>query len=466
MTIRGGRMLSLAAVLFACVFVQSACGGGGGSATPSRPQTGPPAPIPLPSLSPPPPPASGNDWPEQRRDDQRTGNNPSQTTITKANVATLKVKWTQNFFGERAEPVVLGGVVYVADQGGYIYAFDENTGALRWKFLGNLGDPFKATPTIVNGILYDGSAGVGPHAGAMYAVNTSSGSLVWQHNYNEAYRALNGSPLVADGRIYGGRSTNNEGLDCVASGQLEAYDPNSGAILDQLNLTNAPVTGDDIWSGAMIDPNGAIYVASGNACGGFSPMSDALIKLIPKPLSIVWATQAVLNDNGTIDDDYGGTPLFVNGLIVDGNKNGNVYALNAASGAVVWTASLGGEMIASVATDGSKIYAVVDGGRSSCQSGPNCGGIFALDMSGHIIWSVETNYSQLGKALAPVAVSNGIVFAAYNQGVSALDSDTGAVLWRYQDPHNIQAGPVIVNGGLFIGEWDGISFFAFTPNGQ
>ena len=466
MKIRVSRTLLLAVSLCCCVVAAAACGGGGGGGTAVAPNPPAPPPVPVPTMSPPPPPASGNDWPEQRRDDQRTGNNPSQTTITKANVATLKIKWTQNTFGERAEPVVLNNVVYAADVAGYIYAFDENTGALRWKFLSSLGVPFKATPTIANGILYDGSVGSGPRAGSMYAVNASSGTLLWQHNYSEPYRALNGSPLFADGRIFAGRSTNNEAVDCDPNAQLVAYDPNSGAIVDQLNLTTPPVTGDDVWSGTMIDPSGALYVATGNPCGALSPLSDAIIKLAPKPLSVMWATQAVLNDNGSADDDYGGTPLFVNSMVIDGNKNGKLYALDPNTGHVMWATYLGGEMIASPASDGSHVFAVVSGGRSSCSISPNCGGVFALDMAGHIVWSVETNYSPLGLALAPVAVSNGIVFAAYNQGVSALDAATGALLWRFQSSHNIQAGPVVVNGGLFVAEWDGIGFYNFTPNGQ
>ncbi len=410
-----------------------------------------PTPLPSPSLSPPPPVPSPGEWPEQRRDDQRTGNNALQTTITKANVGTLKIKWTQNFFGERAEPVVSNGIVYIADVGGFIYAFDENTGAIRWKFLGAVGVPFKATPAIVNGILYDGSVGSGPRAGAMYAVNASSGTLLWQHNYNEPYRALNGSPIFANGRIFAGRSTNNEAVDCDANGQLMAYDPSTGVVLDQLNLTAPPVTGDDIWSGAMVDPSGALYVATGNPCGALSNHADAIIKLGSKPLSVIWTTQASTTDNGTLDYDYGATPLYVNGMVVDGNKNGNLYAFNPLTGAVIWATQLGNEMIASPASDGSKIFATV-----------NQVGIFALDMAGHVIWSVHSS----GETLAPVAVSNGIVFAAYNQGVSALDADTGAVLWRFQGSHNIQDGPTIVSGGLFFGEFDGPSFYAFTPNGQ
>jgi len=441
------------------------CGGGGSAVGPSGPPPVNPIPAPSTSPPPPPPPPAANDWPEQRRDDQRTGNNPLQTLITKQNVASLKVKWSQNFYGERAEPVVAGGVVYVADMGGFISAFDEVTGALRWRFLGVLGTPFKATPTVVNAVLYDGSVGNGPRAGVMYAVNTSNGSLVWSRNFNEPYRALNGSPLFSNGRILAGRSSNNEGVSCDSNGQLIAYDPATGRGLDQLNLTTPPQTGDDIWSGAALDPSGNLYVATGNPCGGLSHYSDAILKLAPLPLSVQWATQAVANDTGNLDDDYGGTPLYVNGMIVDGNKNGSVYALNPANGAVMWATQLGGEMIASPATDGSKIFAVVNSGRTSCQSGPSCGGIFALDMNGHILWSVEGSYVPPG-LLAPVAVSNGIVFAEYNQGLAALDADTGAVLWRFQSSHQFQAGVAVVNGGLFAGEWDGTNFYAFTPNGQ
>ncbi len=77
--------------------------------------------------------------------------------------------------------------------------------------------------------------------------------------------------------------------------------------------------------------------------------------------------------------------------------------------------------------------------------------------------------------LALAAVSQGLVFVAYKQadcsngmcfGISALNANTGQVLGRYATQHAIYAGPTVVTGGVLVGEFDGTTFYCFTPNGQ
>src|ERR1022692_941995 len=103
------------------------------------------------------------------------------------------------------------------------------------------------------------------------------------------------------------------------------------------------------------------------------------------------------------------------------------------------------------------------------------GAIVALNLDGSVAWTLPTarDESGIGVLSAP-AVSQGMIFVGYTEagcttgpcnGISALDANTGQVLWRYKTTHSIYAGPAIVDGGLFVGEFDGTSVYCFTPNG-
>ena len=153
------------------MLVSAGCGGSSGIPRPQRSAPSPSGAIP--NYVPPNYPSS--EWPEYRRDDQRTGSNPGQTLITKANVATLAPKWISTTPGGTfSNPVIVNGTVYKADLGGHIVALDEATGSVRWTFYEGAGsDSFIGTPAYSNGMLYDGSV-----QGNFYALNAATGAQI------------------------------------------------------------------------------------------------------------------------------------------------------------------------------------------------------------------------------------------------------------------------------------------------
>jgi outer membrane protein assembly factor BamB len=248
-----------------------------------------------------------------------------------------------------------------------------------------------------------------------------------------------------------------------------ALSPDSPAIVKSLTTTPPGSTGASVWSSPMIDPQGYVYLATGNTCiGPKLPVADAILKVGPATMKINWDQPGPPDSN---DLDYGATPVYVGGMVVDGAKDGNVYAYSTATGALAWKTNAGivnGSVIGSPATDGSHIFVpfVV---------APTGGAIVALNLNGSVAWTLPTisDENNLGVLSAP-AVSQGMIFVGYTDtgctigpcnGISALDANTGQVLWRYQTIHSIDAGPAIVDGGLFVGEFDGSSLYCFTPNG-
>jgi outer membrane protein assembly factor BamB len=408
-----------------------------------------------------------SEWPEYRRDDQRSGFNPGQTLITKANVATLAPKWISTTpAGTFANPVVVNGTVYKADLGGHIVALSESTGAVEWTFYEGAGsDSFIGTPAYSNGVLYEGS-----NKGNFYALNATTGAMIAQYPFTIQYMSYESSPVVAGGRVFVGVTDSNEDAkQCISSDQFVAFSTQSPTMINGLTTTPAGSSGASVWSSPMIDPQGFAYLATGNSCTGPAlNTGDAILKVGPENMKLIWDEQGPVDGH---DLDYGATPIYVNGMVVDGSKDGNIYAYSTATGGLVWKTNAGivaGSIIGSPATDGTHIYVPF-------VEAPTGGAVVALNLNGSVAWTLPTATDADGfGVLSAPAVSQGMVFVAYkdlscsgNQcfGISALDAATGSVLWRYTTTHTMYAGPVIVDGGLFVGEFDGSSYYCFTPNG-
>src|SRR6202034_397736 len=98
----------------------------------------------------------------------------------------------------------------------------------------------------------------------------------------------------------------------------------------------------------------------------------------------------------------GSSPTLANGVIYVGSYDGNVYAVNAATGAKVWAFLTGGLVFSSP------------------------------------------------------AVANGVVYVGSDdKNVYALNAATGAKLWSYTTGYDVVSSPAVVNGVVYIGSEDG-----------
>ena len=173
--------------------------------------------------------ACGQGWPMGGQNLQNS-RSQSVTTISPQNVGALKQKWVFTTRGDvSATPAVYDGTVYFPDWGGYFYAVNATTGALQWStwvghWTGVTGDWARSDPAIDGDTLILGdTAGAranwttangltGPGA-RVIAVNRLTGALKWStqvETFPAAY--ITGSPVIYNGVVYIGVSSNEEDL--------------------------------------------------------------------------------------------------------------------------------------------------------------------------------------------------------------------------------------------------------------
>ena len=85
---------------------------------------------------------------------------------------------------------VSGDFAAIGSKDGSLYAFEVQTGKLRWKTV--VGEVVTASPLIANGV-------VCIQAGGTFALDMSSGKIVWQAGLGGAIQSV---PVLADGSIY------------------------------------------------------------------------------------------------------------------------------------------------------------------------------------------------------------------------------------------------------------------------
>jgi outer membrane protein assembly factor BamB len=131
------------------------------------------------------------------------------------------------------------------------------------------------------------------------------------------------------------------------------------------------------------------------------------------------------------------SPAVANGVVYVSSMDYDVYALNATTGATLWAYATGSNVESSPAVANGVVYV-----------GSNDGNVYALNAStGAKLWSYATGGPV---EFSSPAVANGVVyFDSADNYVYALNASTGAKLWSYAT--GAGSSPAVVNGTLYIG---------------
>ncbi|GEM_PF-531503 len=407
----------------------------------------PPAPLPGPS-----------DWPSQGRDPDNSRLNANEAAITRGNAASLAPAW--NFHTPRAvtgSPVLLQGHVYLGDWGGTVYRLNATDGRQEWsRALGH--GALSSTPLVADGRVF-----VGTGLGELAALDASNGSVLWitpldSYNATRAY----GAPTYHDGKVYVGVSSDQEsnfyGDTPDFRGSVLRIDAATGHVDWRFYTVPPGFTGGAAWSAPALDAETmTLYYATGNAYT--SPAhnrTNAIVALNATTGAFLWSFQAYPNDVWTSGDPEGPDADFgmavriwqdAHGrkLVGDGNKLGDFFALDAATGALVWRANSTffgeGYLGAGSTAYGRQYGAIVAEGRVVC-----------LDATtGALQWASTLS----DRSFAGVAVADGIVFAgAIDGSVWAIHAGNGTILWRGAVPNATAAGvygaPIAGEGTLLV----------------
>ena len=134
-------------------------------------------------------------------------------------------------------------------------------------------------------------------------------------------------------------------------------------------------------------------------------------------------------------------PVVVGGTVYIGGADNSVYALDAATGHVRWTYTTGDQVYSSPAVAGGTVYI-----------GSNDHKVYALDAAtGHVRWTYTTG----DQVDSSPAVAGGTVYiGSDDHKVYALDAATGHVRWTYTTGGEVDSSPAVAGGTVYIGSWD------------
>ena len=220
--------------------------------------------------------------------------------------------------GFYSSPTVVDGVVYIGGRNGYFYALNETTGAVIWKrFVGYVprltcgAEEFSSTATVAN----DPSSGnptvyVYGAPGYLYAMDAATGSDVWPpavvaipSTTESDYYAWS-SPLVYGGNIYVGISSACD-KPLVRAG-IAKYSQTDGSAQGTYFTAPPLARGASIWSSVATDGT-SLYAATGN--GSAKTNGYSIIKVAPATMTLsdIWTIPVAQR---ITDSDFGGSPTI------------------------------------------------------------------------------------------------------------------------------------------------------------
>jgi outer membrane protein assembly factor BamB len=269
---------------------------------------------------------------------------------------------------------------------------------VKWKF--HTGGMVYSSPAVAAGVAYIGSTD-----GNLYAVDIASGTQKWKF---EAKSRITSSPAVADGLVYFG-----------------AYDGNFYA----LNASNGTLK----WK---FQTAGERRYA-GTHLHGSQPAAETM----PDPFDFFLSSPAVWNGN-----------------VFFGSGDGNVYSLNAASGAINWKFKTGDVVHASPAIADGTLFV---GSWDSY--------FYALDAAtGYQKWRFKTGedpqiHNQIG-IQSSASVADGMVyFGCRDSNFYALDAKTGTKQWSFPNHGSwVISSPAVKEGTVYFGTSDTGLFHALN----
>jgi outer membrane protein assembly factor BamB len=229
-----------------------------------------------------------------------------------------------------------GGQVFAQGGTGQLTAYDAATGHVNWTIPAD-GDSITAPLTAYDGVLYTSASG------RLFASSEANGQVLWMAPVQNGDTS---SPAVDDSGVYvdypctpyrfGLDGTNRwtDGFGCSGGGGTTSVLNGGHLYLDGSNYASAL-----ILSSATGVPNGAF---GGTGMPSFDAthmyvFNGGVLDAVDQSGS---PTRWSFTGDGAID----ATPVTTNGIVFTGSTNGNLYGLDASTGARVWTAAAPGSV--------------------------------------------------------------------------------------------------------------------------
>jgi alcohol dehydrogenase (cytochrome c) len=376
--------------------------------------------------------------------------------------------------------IVADGVIYT-DTGRETVAIDATTCALRWKYTYEPEEE-RYSPSSRGLALLDGRIFRGTGDARLIALDAATGKLLWK-NVIGAPRlgeSASAAPLAWQGVVYMGIA----GSELGARGRVMAYDAQTGRELWRFNTIpmgaqkgaetwkrpkTAKTGGGGVWGAMTLDvTTGELFVPVGNPWPdidkayrpGTNLFTDSIVVLDARTGALKWWHQVASED--WQDLDLVAAPVLyrdsqVRDIVAFGGKDGYVTGVDRDTRQVVFrTPVTTFEPVPKAATtQGVRACPGYAGGVE--WNGPTLDRLNGTLVTGSvdacfIVKLGNTKYSTTEANFGGTVAPDGPVTG----WVTALDSETGQVRWRYHAEKPVIAGVTPTAGGVtFTGDLAG-----------
>ncbi len=298
----------------------------------------------------------------------------------------------------RSQPLPVGKFVYVSVYDNNLYALSRADGKFAWKYASEGG--FAASPVHEGGNVY-----IGSEDGKLYALTGETGRPLWSYQTGESVRC---TARVAQGHIFVGSDDRF----------LHAINMHGGKRAWTYE-TPAPIRSRPY----VLDKEALVFF--GCEAGEFFCLDFGG--------SLKWrhrSKRAVTS-----------SPNFVDGLVIFGSADYNVYGVEASSGWAVWKTRTGKPVVSSPAVTEKAAFI-----------GSADGNLYSIDVrSGKVLWKFETG-DQI--ASSPAIYKTAIYFGSVDGFVYCIELKDGKLRWKFKTEGAVISSPTVVDDVVYIGSTD------------
>jgi outer membrane protein assembly factor BamB len=342
---------------------------------------------------------AATDWPFFRGNALQNGQYPEVLPER------LEVLWkaTTGRQGIEGTAAIVDGVVYLGSFDKNLYAFNLKTGDVKWKFQAG---PFKGSAAVRNRKVY-----IGDEDGKFFCLQAENGKKIWEFETNSQFSA--GASFAGERILIG---CEDENLYCL---------DDNGKKLWQFNVPGGPVLaspavvqGQTFLAGCdsklhIIDvqtgqESAAVDIDGQTGCTPavhgdvfyLGTQSNQLLAIDVKKKEIVWSFEPPSRQQ-----PFNASAAVTDKLVIIGNQNKRVYAVDRRTGKQVWMFVTEGQVDSSPVIAGERVYVgSMDG--NLCVIDLNKGTeIQKIDLGGPIVASPAVSNGRL-----VIGTTNGVVY--------------------------------------------------------
>ncbi|MEM3556095.1 MAG: PQQ-binding-like beta-propeller repeat protein [Candidatus Micrarchaeia archaeon] len=318
----------------------------------------------------------------------------------------------------------------------------------KWSF--NTGDYIVASP-----MLYDGMILVGSANGMFYALNSTTGELIWQFG---KVGKIQSSPAVSKNMVFFGSNDGNLyalWLNGTLAWKFQTKDKilSSPAVSEKMVFFSSNQTFYALW-------------LNGTLAWKFQT-KDKILSSPAVAYDVVYfgssdgnfyALEAI---NGRLMWNYSGylpfssSPLAHNWIVYAGSDEGKLYAFHAFNGTVLWSRKFPGKIQSafSISKDNLLFFPCKDG---------NIYAVYAGD--GSSVWNISTG-TEAQSNVYYSSETGMVYFGTTDSNIYGVKPD-GVIDWKYQTGNWVIATPVLKDGLLYVGSYDGRVYAVSTTLSQ